>query len=99
MAPGLELNRFGSDRLRASLPACSCCCSCSFPWELLQMRAYFDHERLKVYQSAITFVTWSTDLLASVQGEAVVRDHLDRASMRTPLNIAEGNGKFAIRDR
>jgi four helix bundle protein len=62
------------------------------------MRTYFDHEKLKVYQSAITFVTWSTDLLASVQEKAAVKDHLDRASS-IPLNIAEGNGKFAIRDR
>jgi four helix bundle protein len=63
------------------------------------MRNYFDHEKLKVYQSAITFVTWSTDLLASVQRKAAVKDHLDRASTSIPLNIAEGNGKFAIRDR
>jgi four helix bundle protein len=63
------------------------------------MRTYFDHEKLKVYQSAISFVTWSTDLLASVQGKAAAKDQLDRASTSIPLNIAEGNGKFAIRDR
>jgi four helix bundle protein len=28
-----------------------------------------------------------------------VKDQLDRASTSVPLNIAEGNGKFAIRDR
>ncbi len=63
------------------------------------MRPSFDHEKLKVYQAAITFVTWSTDLLGQVEAKAAVKDQLDRASTSVPLNIAEGNGKFAIRDR
>ena len=63
------------------------------------MRSYFDHEKLKVYQSAIGFITWSTDLLIHVEARAAVKDQLDRASTSVPLNIAEGNGKFAIRDR
>lgn len=63
------------------------------------MRPSFDHEKLKVYQSAIAFVTWSTDLLTEVGAKAAVKDQLDRASTSVPLNIAEGNGKFAIRDR
>jgi four helix bundle protein len=63
------------------------------------MRPYFDHEKLKVYQSAIAFITWSTDLLAQVNAKATVKDQLDRASTSVALNIAEGNGKFAIRDR
>jgi four helix bundle protein len=63
------------------------------------MRPYFDHEKLKVYQSAIGFVSWSTDLLVEVTAKAAVKDHLDRASTSVALNIAEGNGKFAIRDR
>ena len=63
------------------------------------MRPYFDHEKLKVYQSAIAFITWSTDLLAEVNAKAAVKDQLDRASTSVALNIAEGNGKSAIRDR
>jgi four helix bundle protein len=63
------------------------------------MRSYFDHEKLKVYQSAIGFITWSTDLLSQVDAKAAVKDQLDRASTSVPLNIAEGNGKFAVRDR
>jgi four helix bundle protein len=63
------------------------------------MRSYFDHEKLKVYQSAISFVAWSTDLLSPIQSKAAVKDQLDRASTSVALNIAEGNGKFAIRDR
>ena len=59
----------------------------------------FDHEKLKVYQSAIRFVVWSTELLAQIPTKAAVKDQLDRASTSVPLNIAEGNGKFAIKDR
>ena len=63
------------------------------------MRPSFDHEKLKVYQSGIAFITWSTDLLTQVEARAAVKDHLDRASTSVALNIAEGNGKFAIKDR
>src|SRR4051812_4886026 len=63
------------------------------------MRPSFDHEKLKVYQSSIQFITWSTDLLVQVTAKAAVKDQLDRASTSVALNIAEGNGKFAIRDR
>jgi four helix bundle protein len=63
------------------------------------MRPSFDHEKLKVYQSAIRFITWATDLLTQVEGKAAVKDQLDRASTSVALNIAEGNGKFSIKDR
>jgi four helix bundle protein len=63
------------------------------------MSPSFDHEKLKVYQSAIGFITWSTDLVVQVTTKAAVKDQLDRASTSVALNIAEGNGKFAIRDR
>ena len=59
----------------------------------------FDHEKLKVYQAAIRFVAWSTELAAQISSKAAVKDQLDRASTSIPLNIAEGNGKFAIKDR
>ena len=63
------------------------------------MKLLVDHEKLTVYQSSITFITWSTELLSQVKTKAAVKDQLDRASTSIPLNIAEGNGKFAIRDR
>jgi four helix bundle protein len=63
------------------------------------MRPYFDHEKLQVYQSAIGFVAWSTDLLVEINAKAAAKDQLDRASTSVALNIAEGNGKFALRDR
>jgi hypothetical protein len=51
------------------------------------MRSYFDHEKLKVYQSAIGFITWSTDLLIHVETRAAVKDQLDRASTSVPLTV------------
>ena len=63
------------------------------------MNPRFDHEKLTVYQTSLKFVTWATDLMSDLQVEAAVKDQLDRASTSVPLNIAEGNGKFAVRDR
>ena len=58
-----------------------------------------DHERLIVYQRALTFISWSSVLNKEIGPSGDVRNQLDRASTSVPLNIAEGNGKFSIRDR
>jgi four helix bundle protein len=63
------------------------------------MNVRFDQDKLNVYQASLKFVTWATELISKVKGKAAVKDQLDRASTSIPLNIAEGNGKFAIRDR
>jgi four helix bundle protein len=54
---------------------------------------------LIVYQASLKFVAWATELISTSEMKAAVKDQLDRASTSVPLNIAEGNGKFAIRDR
>ncbi len=63
------------------------------------MRTYFDHEKLQVYQEAVKFVSWSAKISASIQNRIAAKDQLDRAATSIALNIAEGNGKFAIKDR
>jgi four helix bundle protein len=63
------------------------------------MKIYFDHEKLDVYQEAITFCGWVGEFLAVIAAKAAAKDQLDRASTSIPLNIAEGNGKFSAKDR
>jgi four helix bundle protein len=60
---------------------------------------WFDHERLEVYQAAIAFVAWLSDLLENRTRLGDAKDQLDRASTSVALNIAEGNGKFSEKDR
>ena len=59
----------------------------------------FDHERLEVYQEAIAFIAWLSTLLDGTVRIGEVKDQLDRASTLIPQNIAEGNGKYAPKDR
>jgi four helix bundle protein len=63
------------------------------------MTPLFDHEKLRVYQDTLRFITWLQPVFESVPKGLAVRDQLDRASTSIPLNIAEGNGKFTERDR
>ncbi len=60
---------------------------------------WFEHEKLEVYQEAIAFIAWLSALLKGSVGLGDVKDQLDRASTSIPLNIAEGNGKYALKDR
>jgi four helix bundle protein len=63
------------------------------------MKAYFDHEKLNVYQVSLAFNEWVGELLPSIEAKAAAKDQLDRAATSIPLNIGEGNGKFSNRDR
>jgi four helix bundle protein len=63
------------------------------------MKAYFDHEKLNVYQVSLAFNEWVGELLPSIEAKAAAKDQLDRAATSIPLNIAEGNGKFSKQDR
>lgn len=60
---------------------------------------YFDHEKLDVYRSSIAFCAWVGDFLPTIGQKTAAKDQLDRASTSIPLNIAEGNGKFSVKDR
>jgi four helix bundle protein len=62
-------------------------------------KTYFDHEKLAVYQEAIAFVAWLGPLLEGLARAGEIKDQLDRASSSIPLNIAEGNGKYSMKDR
>ena len=63
------------------------------------MKIYFDHEKLNVYQVSLAFNQWVAEFLSTIGTKASAKDHLDRAATSITLNIAEGNGKFFRRDR
>ncbi len=60
---------------------------------------WFDHEKLDVYREAVAFVGWLSALLEGTVRIGDVKEQLDRASNSILLNIAEGNGKYAPKDR
>jgi four helix bundle protein len=60
---------------------------------------WFDHEKLEVYREAVAFIAWLSALLEAGVRLGEVKDQLDRASTSISLNIAEGNGKYAPKDR
>ena len=60
---------------------------------------WFDHEKLEVYQEAIAFIAWLSAILEGTVRIGEVKEQLDRASTSIPLNIADGNGKYAPKDR
>ena len=62
-------------------------------------RVWFDHERLDVYQKALTFVRWCVGFGPSGSIVRSVAVALDKSATGVALNIAEGNGKFSAKDR
>ena len=59
----------------------------------------FDHEKLRVYQEALTFASWAEMVLERAKKSSPLHDQLDRARTSILLNIAEGNGRFTAPDR
>ena len=60
------------------------------------MHHKFDHEKLDVYRLELRFISWVTALIEEVKktsGPKVreVCDHLDRASLSSLFNTAEGS--------
>jgi four helix bundle protein len=61
-------------------------------------RSQFDHEKLDGYQLELRFISWVTPLIEEARKNfpsktREVCDQLDRASLSSLLNTAEGNGK------
>ncbi len=64
----------------------------------------FDHEKLEVYQLELQFISWATDLIEQLRSESrstvkEVINQLDRASLSSLLNTAEGNGRRRTQQR
>ena len=58
----------------------------------------FNHEKLEVYKFTLTFISWLHDVMENAKYNKNVFDQVDRASISTLLNIAEGNGKTSGKD-
>lgn len=60
----------------------------------------FDHERMDVYRAALDFVKRATAIRGQFPtGRSSLADQLDRASVSIALNIAEGAGEFARKEK
>lgn len=64
----------------------------------LNERIYFDHEKLKVYQTALKFNEFAFKIISKLK-LSDISNQLERASNSIVLNIAEGNGKYSKKDR
>lgn len=60
---------------------------------------FLDCERLDVYRVAVEFQKTAASICSNRRVGAILRDQLDRASVSIVLNIAEGAGRTAIRDK
>lgn len=64
------------------------------------MKAHFDHERLEVYQVARDLNREIGAILTEIpRGHADSRDQLKRSSKSITRNIAEGSGKWLLKDK
>jgi four helix bundle protein len=59
----------------------------------------FDHEKLRVYEEALAFASWTEIILERTKKSSPLHDQLDRARTSILLNIAEGNGRYTAPDR
>lgn len=60
----------------------------------------FDHEKLDVYQVAITLVVLIDEIVEHLpRGRAYLADQLLRAGTSVPLNIAEGAGEYSANEK
>jgi four helix bundle protein len=60
----------------------------------------FDHERMQVYRVSLAFIGSASAIRSAfAPGRSALADQLDRASVSILLNIAEGAGELAWREK
>jgi four helix bundle protein len=60
----------------------------------------FAHEKMDVYQLSVDFLAQANGIIEKLpKGRRYIADQLQRAALSVVLNIAEGAGKFAPRDK
>ena len=61
---------------------------------------HFEHERLDVYKITIEFIAVADDIIEDLpRGRGYLSDQLQRAATSILLNLAEGAGEFASREK
>lgn len=63
------------------------------------MEKQFSHEKLIVYQRSLDFVECVENILSRVKDKLHVYEQIDKSSTSIPLNIAEGTGKYSVKDK
>lgn len=60
-----------------------------------------DFERLEAYKKAITFTDWAYEITIDFpkSEQFAIVSQLRRAALSIPLNIAEGSGRYNIKER
>lgn len=60
----------------------------------------FAHEKLDVYQAAVTFLALVHELIPRLpRGKSALADQIERAAMSILFNIAEGCGEFSPKEK
>jgi four helix bundle protein len=59
----------------------------------------FSHEKLIVYQRSLDFIEYTNKIFADSSLNINAYQQLDKASSSVAPNIAEGTGKFTIKDK
>lgn len=59
----------------------------------------FSHEKLECYRRGLSLVSWVTDFCQQTQVPQRSQDVLDRSVTSLVLNLAEGNARWALKDR
>jgi four helix bundle protein len=60
----------------------------------------FDHDKLDVYRASIEFVALADDIVEHLpRGRAYLAEQLQRAATSISLNVAEGAGEFATKEK
>ena len=59
-----------------------------------------DHERLDVYHKAVEFLVLADDVVENLpRGRGYLAEQLQKASLSVSLNVAEGAGEFAVKEK
>lgn len=59
----------------------------------------FSQEKLIVYKRSLDFVEFVEKILSRMKDRLNFYDQIDKSSTSIPLNIAEGTGKFSVKDK